>query len=95
MAGAVAVYGLGMFVLESSFEILKSFHVFDSQFFGAANTPIRAHLAICARGYKISRKNRLALLFVPGQALSHHLYFAAAAVRFHEDCELSVSAFPL
>src|SRR5262249_2062844 len=37
----------------------------------------------------------IALFFVPGEAFSHHLHLAPAALRFYEDCELSVSPFAL
>jgi hypothetical protein len=35
------------------------------------------------------------LLPVSGEALGEHLYLAPSALRFHEDCERSVSPFPL
>src|SRR5438874_2420075 len=35
------------------------------------------------------------LLFVPSEALGEHLYLAPSVLRFHEDCERSVSTFPL
>ena len=37
----------------------------------------------------------IALFFVPGEAFSHHFHFAATALRFHENGELSVSSFAL
>ena len=38
---------------------------------------------------------RTGLLFVPSEPFGHHLYLATAALRFHEDCERSVSSFAL
>ena len=43
----------------------------------------------------ISPNDRTGLLFVPSEAFSHHLHLAPAALRFHEDRELSISSFPL